>query len=124
MKILCFGNEFIEDDALAKKVADILKKESGFDIIKCDSENDLLDYLEEEIVILDVVKGIKGVRVFDENDIDYLDTSELSAHDFDLGFQLKILQKIEKIDKLKIIGIPMKGNARDIAEEIIEILKD
>ena len=36
------------------------------------------------------------------------DTPIYSLHDFDLGISLKLLKKIDLIDSVKIIGVPMK----------------
>ena len=60
MKIYCFGNEFIKQDSLAKKLADEIKIKD-VELVKCDS----LEGINGDIVILDVVKGIKDVMIID-----------------------------------------------------------
>lgn len=118
-QVYCFGNEFVEGDSLAKQIADKLKIE-GFEFIKCDSPDILLD--KKDILIMDVVKGIKKPIVIE--DINQLKEKRLcSLHDFDLGFFLQLLNEIGKLGKIKIIGIPQEGNEEEIIEKIKEILK-
>ncbi len=63
---------------------------------------------EPHVVIMDTVQGLEKVTLFDESAIDNLALSpRVSAHDFDLNFQLKYLKKLGKLKRLTIIGIPM-----------------
>jgi len=62
---------------------------------------------ERDVWIMDTVQGIPTPQVFSEQDIHTLALSpRTSVHDFDLGFQLKYLQKIGKLKHITIIGIP------------------
>ncbi|MBW3017473.1 hypothetical protein KY316_03795 [Candidatus Woesearchaeota archaeon] len=116
MKILVFGNEFLENDSMAKKLADEVGSEK---FVKCDRVEDILKY--KDFVIMDVVEGIDKVMVID--DVDRLKASKLvSLHDFDLGFFLKLLKETGKLDKVKIIGIPMKGNLHEIKKQVMALL--
>ncbi len=114
-KILCFGNEFLKQDSLAKELADELKIPNT-EFIKCSSINDVLK-AEGNIVLMDVVKGIKKVTII--NDINKLKINRLySLHDFDLGFFLKLLKETGKIKSITIIGIPQKGNKEEIKKQV------
>ncbi|HLC50222.1 MAG TPA: hypothetical protein VJI97_02235 [Candidatus Nanoarchaeia archaeon] len=109
-----FGNEFLDDDKLAGIVSNNLK--GNFKVERCRSPDDLLD-AGKEIVILDVVKGIKEPIII--KDISKIKSRNLmSLHDFDLGFFLKLMEGMGINKKIKIIGIPQKGNAKDIAKEV------
>jgi len=122
MKIFCFGNEFIENDALAKHIADDLIKEN-INIIKCNSPEDMITHLQgnEEIIIIDVVKDIKEVMIIDN--VDKLKTKNtLSTHDLDLSFMLKLMKNMNMLTNIKIIGIPMQGNKEEIKEKVRELL--
>ena len=122
--ILVFGNEFVESDSLAKKVADSLKVE-GFDFRKCDRIEDLMAFREghptEEIVILDVVKGIREPIVIE-------DASQLKArgsvtlHDLDLSFFLQLLTVTGQLGKLRIIGLPMQGDIEKLKNKVAGLL--
>ena len=117
MKVFCFGNEFLENDSLAKEIADELVIDD-VEFIKCDSPDEI--FLEEgRIVILDVVEGIDDVMLIE--DINKLsDDGICSLHDFDLRYFLKLKDKIGQIDNIKIIGIPMKGDKEELKKKIEE----
>ncbi len=112
MKIYCFGNEFIKEDSLAKKLADEIKIK-GVEFVKADS----LEGIDGDIVILDVVKGIKDVTIID--DVEKIkEFHPISAHDFDIGTELKLRKAIGEIGKVTIIGIPMQGKIAEIKEKV------
>jgi Ni,Fe-hydrogenase maturation factor len=116
MKVLCFGNEFVKEDSLAKELADELKID-GVEFIKCDS----LEGVSGDVVILDVVEGIQDVVLIGLNKIK--DFHPVSMHDFDLGTELKLRKEIGEIKDVKIIGIPMKGDKEQIKKNIKKILQ-
>ena len=122
-KVLCFGNEYIEGDQIAKKIGKEISVD-GFDFVLSDSVSDVLDS-KDEIIILDVVKGINEVKVIGNMD-DLAVFKSLSCHDLDLGFYLKLLKETGKIGDVKIVGIPygdkdlekIKGEVKKILKEI------
>ncbi|MAG07875.1 hypothetical protein CMO89_00205 [Candidatus Woesearchaeota archaeon] len=119
--VLCFGNQFLKQDSLAKELADEIKLK-GVDFIKCDSLDAFLESKDKNIFILDVVKGID--KVINIKDIDQLKANKLfSLHDFDLGFFLKLMKRIGKIETANIIGIPQKGDKEKIKEDIIKVIQ-
>jgi hydrogenase maturation protease len=122
IKILCLGNEFIKEDSLAKRIGSELNLEDT-DVTFIKDSFQLMELLnnfkeEDEIIILDVVLGLKEVKLLSVDDL----KSEgiITAHDFDAGFILKLLDKKQKI---KIIGIPMKGNISKIKKQVKKYLK-
>lgn len=119
--VLCFGNEFLKKDSLAKKLADEIKLE-GFEFIKTDNVDDVLNYANSgELYILDVVENIKKTILI--KNIDDLKGSKIcSLHDFDLGFYLKLLKEIGKIKEMRIIGVPQEGDTEKIKKDVIGIL--
>jgi len=119
--VLCFGNEFLKEDSLAKEIADEIKvKDVSF--VKCDSLNNIIECKDKDIFILDVVEDIN--KVIQIKDINQLKENKLfSLHDFDLGFFLKLMKTMGKIKNINIIGIPQKGKKEAIKKEIINIIK-
>jgi Ni,Fe-hydrogenase maturation factor len=106
--ILVLGNEFIEEDSLAKKVA------KGIDGVKFVNDSfALMEELrdEKDVVIIDVVSNIKEVSLIGIEDL--ASGSILSAHDFDAGMVLKLLRP-----DVKIIGIPMRMNEEEAREKV------
>ena len=117
MKIYCFGNEFVKDDALAKTIVDDISMED-VSFVKCNSPEELLE-VKGDIVILDVVKDISEVLLI--KDIDQLkDRSIVSLHDFDLAYFLKMLKSLGRVSDITIIGIPMKGDEKAIRRDVIK----
>ena len=117
--VYVFGNEWLKDDSLAKEVAQGIKQEK-FHLKWCTSPDDLLD-ATEDLIILDVVKNIKKPMVI--HNIHQLKTRKLmSLHDYDVGFFLTLMQKLGKIKKVMIIGLPEKGNKEVLRNEVIRLI--
>ena len=112
--IYIFGNEYLEEDSFAWKVAGELK---GMNFVPCRSPDDLLDVEDDQITILDVVKGTDDVVII--TDAALLKTRNMvSLHDFDLGFFLNLMRELGMDKKLKIIGVPTKGDVAAIAKKV------
>jgi len=113
--VYVFGNEHLEFDSFARKVAGMLS--SKINTIDAHSPDILLDSKEKELLILDVVKNIKKPMVI--SDISKIKTNPMtSLHDFDVGFFLKLMNGMGINKKIKIIGIPQKGNISKISKEV------
>lgn len=104
MKLFVFGNEYLEDDSMARRVAVHL---NNVELVHCRSPEQLFG--EENINILDVVKGVDKPIII--TNISQLKTRNiLSLHDFDLGFFLNLLKEMGQEPKIKIFGLPDKGD--------------
>ena len=116
MKIYAFGNEFLENDFLAKEIVDSIDIK-GVEFVKANDPSEI--FLEEDrIIILDVVEGINDVILID--DLDQLKSGSInSLHDFDLGYFLKLMKSIDQIKNVIIIGIPMNGDKDVIVRDVI-----
>jgi len=119
-KIYCFGNEFIEEDSLGKKIVENLKID-GFEFVKCETPDEIL-YIKDDLIILDVVKDLKKAAII--SDINRLKKKEnlISLHDFDLAGYLQLLHELGNIRKIIIIGIPQKGNIEEIKTDLLRLL--
>jgi len=115
VKILCLGNEFIKEDSFAKKISKELKNQ--FEIINIKDSFELLSHLQQNqnIIILDVVENLKQPALLTIDDLK--ENNIITAHDFDAGFFLKLLEK-----DVKIIGIPMGGEVGEVSEGVEELL--
>lgn len=111
MKVYVFGNKDVSEDSVAFKVADTLKgKIAGIEFIIVSPNEDLPFVDEKNIVLFDGVEGLRKVTVIDEQSLDKLVAiRSTTVHDYDLGFQLKYLKKLGKIEKITIIGLPQTG---------------
>jgi hypothetical protein len=108
MNVYVFGNP---DANLDNRVFGVVKKVPDLVRFVWIKPNEDLPFLgNKTVVILDTVEGIEKVTEIDETSLDKLMVSRsITAHDYDLGFQLKYLVKLGKLKKFKIIGIPQKG---------------
>lgn len=111
MNIYILGNQDLSSDNQAFKAAEYFQHnvpDKNLEFITIKPNQDLPFVGEKRIVIMDVVEGINEVQVFNEDDLDNLVLPpRTSVHDFDLGFQLKYLKKLGKLEQITIIGLPM-----------------
>lgn len=114
-----FGNELLSIDSFARKVARFLSDD--FNIIPCRDPECILDAdKSKEILILDVVKGLREPIVI--TDVKQLKTGKIvSLHDFDLGFLLDLLEGIDEKRKIRIIGVPQQGDPEETANKVREL---
>lgn len=111
--ILSIGNEFLEEDNLAIKVAKNLDLPGfKFHIVDVDEVTNF-----DKPVILDVVKGLKQVRVFDDVD-KFKAVKSVSAHDLDLGFHLKLLKEMGELKDIRIIGLPQNARLEEMKKSL------
>jgi Ni,Fe-hydrogenase maturation factor len=114
--IYVLGNSACSEDTLPVLLLPRLVSElPDFRFIHLDPTENLPE--EEHLILIDTIFGIDSVRVL--YDLDKIENSpQYSLHDFDLGFQLKLMKKLGKIGKVTIIGVPEKGEAREILNQI------
>lgn len=117
MKLITLGNEFIENDSLAKRIGELLKDEH--EIINIKDSFQLMSILNEteNPIILDVVQNLQEPKIIPIEKL--RNDSILSAHDFDAGYAIKIVDK-----PVKIIGIPMQGDEQEIKEKVLKLLSN
>ena len=122
MKVSVFGNPDLKEDSLVVKLMPELKRRLLEVEFKVEDPSEGLKPPKKGLwVILDVVKGIDGVKVFD--DVDKLvDERRVSLHDYDVAMELKLLNKLGKIKKLKIVGVEMGMEEKKALEGIIKVL--
>jgi len=115
MKIYVCGNPLLKEDSIALKIAKKLSKK----LKKVNFEEfEAIEDLDESVVyIMDVVKGIRKVKLIE--DFDVVKTDKIfSLHDYDLSYEIKLLKKIGKIKKVFLIAIPFSKNEKKIVKEV------
>jgi Ni,Fe-hydrogenase maturation factor len=117
INIYIFGNPLLSFDSLPiKLIPDLEKKFPQIKFIQKDP-NENLKPNNKKLVIIDTVSKIKEVKVF--NKIEELETEKIySAHDFDLAFNLKLLQKIGKLNNVIIFGIPSEIKKQEALNQL------
>lgn len=116
------GNRLVSIDSKPSKIIPVLKKKfPKIDFMYYDPTEELSDDTDN-FILIDTVAGISKVQCFD--DLNYFTKSpRTTVHDFDLPISLGLLQKLGKLKKVTIIGVPAKGPKRKIIEEIVKILE-
>ena len=76
---------------------------------------------EEGSLIIDTVQDLDRVTLFNSLDV-FEQTQSVSPHDYDLGFHLRLLQKLRKITNVRIIGVPQKGNRDKIFKDVSTLI--
>ncbi|MFC1722541.1 hypothetical protein ACFL0V_00210 [Nanoarchaeota archaeon] len=121
--VLCFGNPHIKEDSLALDIADYFHNHPLPDIefIKCIAPDEVMSYIDKDFWILDIVSNITEPTLI--TDIDNLSNQPaISLHDFDLGFFLRMMKEMHKIENIKIIGIPSTADIKILITDIKKIL--
>ena len=111
-KIYLVGNELVVEDSMPIKMKDDLSK--IFPNISFE-EFDPTENLPEDsthLILIDTVMGAEEPMIFTDIDV-FSSQKAYSMHDFDLGWQLKLYKKLNMIDKVSIIGIPM-GSKKEV----------
>jgi Ni,Fe-hydrogenase maturation factor len=106
-KVLVFGNRLVEKDKLPLELIPYLTKK--FPEIEF-KEFDSIEDLQNEgsvIYIIDSVENIENVTIIYNIDQIEISNSLYTIHDMDLGYMLKLMKKVNMIDKVIIFGIPI-----------------
>jgi len=120
--IYIFGNPLLSFDRLPIKLAPKLRETFPQINFAIQDPNENLKPVNGELWIIDTVVGIKKVAIIEDLDKIQLDKI-YSAHDFDLGFNLKLLQKIGKLKKTVIFGVPDKINGKAALKQLTGKIK-
>lgn len=118
-----FGNPLLDLDNLPLKLLPKLQKLfPEVNLIVADPAENLKP-TDGELIIIDTIEGIKKVTLID--DLARIQTGKIySLHDFDLGFNLKLLQKIGKLNKVKIFGVPMVIKEKEALEQLEDLIRE
>ena len=121
--IYIFGNPLLDFDNLPiKLIPDLQKEFPQINFIIQDPNENLQPDSEGGLIIIDTVIGIDEIKII--HDINKIQQDHIySMHDFDLGFNLKILKKIGKIKQICIIGVPSNINEKKAKRDLTNILK-
>jgi Ni,Fe-hydrogenase maturation factor len=119
--VLVFGNPMVRKDSLPLRL--IGKLRLAFPDIEF-KEFDPSENLEaegRELNIIDAVEGIEKVTLI--TDIGSIRAQKVySMHDFDLGYNLKLLKKLGGLDSVRIFGVPMKISEKEALGQLTELI--
>jgi hypothetical protein len=121
MQIYVFGNEDLEMDSLPLKILPDLKKVfPEIDFIVKDPNEEWENV--EELNIIDTVVGIDEIKIFSSLK-DFIRSPRVSLHDFDAYTNLLFLEKLGKLKKIKIIGVPPTIAREEAVPKISQLIK-
>lgn len=121
MTVFIFGNPDLLTDSLPLRILPKLKKLFGPSTsrrieFKIQDPNEEWE-IPEELIIIDTVLGIKKVTIFSDLK-QFEQTPTNTLHDFDALYNLRYLQKLGKLKKIKIIGLPPTMSEEEAIGEV------
>ncbi len=120
-KVLVFGNPMVKHDSLPLKLLDRLREAFPQIEFREFDPNENLEKEGRDLTIIDTIEGIDKVVLFTA--IEKIKTPKIySMHDYDLGYNLKLLKKLDYIDSVKILGVPMKIKETDALKQLKGII--
>ena len=120
MKVYVVGNLLVKQDSLPIRLLPKLKRElPNIDFVEFDPTEDFPK--EKQLIIVDTVLDIKRVILL--KDINKIQLNKVcSLHDFDMGYNLKLMKKFKLIDNVWIIGVPEKISEKKAVQQIKEVI--
>lgn len=118
--VYVFGNPDLPEDSLPIRLISQLHKKFPNIVFVVKDPNEEWD-VPKHLIAIDTAVGIDRVQEF--HSLESFHTSpRVSMHDFDALAQLRLLQKIGKLKKITIIGVPPKKTPNTALEQIAAIL--
>lgn len=120
--IYIFGNPLLDFDNLPIQLAPELSKALPYINFVIMDPNENIHPKNKELTIIDTAVGIDKVKVLE--DIDKIELSpQYSLHDHDLGFNLKLLKKLGKLEKVTIFCVPPDINKKQVLKELVDLIR-
>jgi hypothetical protein len=122
MKVYLVGNPLVNKDSLPILIKPCLQK--TFPRVLFEEIDPIENFVPEEgSIIIDTVIGLRFPTWFDSIDA-FVTKSSVNVHDYDLGFHLALLKKMNKLNSIRILGIPPGCRVSDITDELAALLDD
>ncbi len=120
-KIYLVGNPLLASDFMPLRMAEELRKEfPDIDFRELDPSEELPD--ERVLLFIDTTTGNDDVTILD--DIDKIfDEPRYSLHDYGLGTNLKLMKKLNRLDKAVIICVPQIMNYEDALKKVKDSIR-
>ncbi len=119
MIVLCFGNRAIPEDSVAVELGLSLEV-PGVTFITSSSPEEMIEYLEEDLYVMDVAEGVGEVTLITEPER-FLPPPRVTAHDLDPAVFLKVVQKLYGVS-VPVIALPMGVGVDVVREQLLRLL--
>lgn len=122
MFITIFGNQDLAiDSSVVLALPELQKIFPQISFLHQDpTEN--LTVPKDRWIIVDVAQGIDQIHVFRSLD-QFTESKSLTAHDYDLYTDLKLMQKTRTLPPLVIIAVPIFYKKSDVVEKLPAVLR-
>jgi hypothetical protein len=121
-KFLVFGNPLVDGDSAPLRLIPRLRMAFPELEFKEFDPNENMEGEGRNLNIIDAVEGIDKVTLL--TNIDSIKTQRIySMHDFDLGYNLKLLKKLNMIDGVRIFGVPMKIGDDEAYHQLVDLIR-
>jgi len=119
MLVLCFGGRGLPGDATALELGKALNL-PGVTFIPCSSPEDIVDYLDQDLYVMDVAKGVAEVTlVTDPSRIQ--PPPAVTSHDLDPGFFVRLVERLYGVS-VPIIALPMGVEVDVVKEQLLKLI--
>lgn len=116
MIVYVFGNPDLPEDSLPIRLVPRLRKKFPNATFEIKDPNEEWD-APEKLVVIDTVVGVDRVKVFDSLE-PFEKSPRVSAHDFDALTQLRLLQKLGKLQTVTVIGVSAAMDERQALDGV------
>lgn len=120
--ISIFGSPHVSEDAHALRLKPKLEKAFPHVTFIHEDPTEALAFQTPVHWIIDTVVGLSDVTLLSSVD-QFALPPHLTVHDYDLTLDLQLLQKLGKLEDVRIIGIPPTLSFDDALEQTIAILR-
>lgn len=121
MRILVFGNPLVRGDSIALRILPLLRRRfPEIEFVEFDAAENL-EGQGRDLVIIDSALGIRRAVMLEG-------TSALSGgracsmHDFDLALTLRLLEKMGRLDSVRIIAVPAALSEASALRQVCRLL--
>lgn len=119
MVVLCFGGRGLPGDAIALELGGSLNL-PGVTFVPCSSPEDIVDYLDEDVYVMDVAKGVSEVTLITDPSR-VLPPPRVTAHDLDPAFFLRLVEQLYGV-KVPVIALPMGVDMDVVKEQLLKLI--
>lgn len=92
----------------------------GVTFVATSSPEDMIDYLEEDLYLMDTAEGVDKVTLITEPER-FLPPPHVTAHDLDPAVFLKVVQKLYGVN-IPVIALPMGVDVDIVREQLLHLL--
>ncbi|MBU0624889.1 hypothetical protein KKF05_00945 [Patescibacteria group bacterium] len=118
MRIFVFGNSDFEPDSLPLSILPELRQKLPLVEFYCIDPNEDWPEISEVTIIDTIINSFEPLEFYSLDA--FLDAPRLSMHDFDALTNLRLMQKIGRLKKIHILGLPPNIDKKQAVDWIVE----